>query len=196
MRDEPGSLGDPFDETDLGVGLFGMAFGALFTTIIYQFYRGDPPIGIADFSQVIIAITAVVAIFEAKRWRREAIERRKAELAIRILSAAVAYAEMIKRKGSGTWMVEDTDAPIQNEYQLCKRFVAAFFADQLHTYERLDLERSDFSNEMRGYHESATLDEIEASLFESIGGLALFGTRVTMPLTRGRKFKKFWETEE
>ena len=72
--------------------------------------------------------------------------------------------------------------------------MAAFFPDQLEDYERMDLERSEFAQEIRDYHESGTLDEIEASLFEWIGGLALFGTKVAMPLTRGRMFKEFWKS--
>ena len=82
------------DHTYLEAGLFGAAFGALFTFIVLQFYQGTPSFPVSDFADVIVAITAVAGLFLAKRWREEAIERRKAELAIRILNAAVGYAEL------------------------------------------------------------------------------------------------------
>jgi hypothetical protein len=176
---------------NLSFAAAGALVGALLALVVTQWFW----IEWSDLLNFVMAVTAVSAVLVALKWRAEAIERRKADIAIRILAATLEYIGSIRRSWT-THTLSASDEKAIREYRYCETLVALFFRDLLKDYKRLDDDQQLFTNENSAPKDigSATLDEIEAALCAELGAEALLGGIAPLPLTLARKIRVWDET--
>jgi hypothetical protein len=172
-----------------GPWVLGAALGALGTVLYFQWFWVE----VSDVAGAITTVVALSALYIAVRWRDEAKERAKADVAVRIISAVVAYAELRRRNQTLSVGVGSPEEATVNEFVVCGRLLAAFFPKLLTSYEAFYNRGNEITLEL-GEGRSHTLDDIEQALAEPLAKVALYGAAVKMPPTDTQRMHALLQT--